>query len=149
MAVDGLEGRAVLVGGPGLDLDEAEGLAVQGDGVDLAGRGLVVAGDDAVAVALEPGDGGGLGAAPPGVGVGLVGEALPAQAGTDAGGGVEDLLLQAELLEVSSGELGKAMEIYRRIADDERDRIIIRSVEQVEVPAVQLTIAPALQQNAL
>ena len=52
--------------------------------------------------------------------VGLVGEALPAQAEADAGGGVEDLLLQAELLEVSSGELDKAMEIYRRIADDEK-----------------------------
>ena len=54
------------------------------------------------------------------LGVVLVGEALPAQAGTDPGGGVEDLLLQAELLEVSSGELDKAMEVYRRIADDEK-----------------------------
>ena len=54
---DGFDGSAVVAAGSGFDLEEAEGAAVLGDQVDLAGFVAQVAGEDAVAVGGEPGGG--------------------------------------------------------------------------------------------
>jgi hypothetical protein len=53
-----VEGEGRAAGPARLDLAEDEGVAVAGDQVDLAATGVVVAGDDLVAEALEvPGGG--------------------------------------------------------------------------------------------